>query len=162
MGSGPCGQRSSRTGTGAHLPPRALTQRFPIRTLAIPAGLGVFDVPFGARDAPNPRALNRVAWSRSRETRVSPARRKAKTKTPKRKPSQKAAGRAWGQSARLFGWVILTFLLALGALWAVLTIDPAVPTLVSPPSSSSSEIGEASREALRDILREAGEERSRP
>ena len=140
--------------------PRALTQRFPIRTLTIPAGLGVFDGPFGARHAPNSRALKRVAWSRSRETRVSPARQNVKTKTQKKKSRKKTVGKARGQSARLLGWVILTFVLALGALWAVLTIDPAAPDPVSKPSSS--EIGDASREALRDILREAGEEGSTP
>lgn len=91
---------------------------------------------------------------------MSPARQNVKTKTQKKKSRKKTVGKARGQSARLLGWVTLTFVLALGALWAVLTIDPAAPDPVSKPSSS--EIGDASREALRDILREAGEEGSTP
>ena len=157
--SRPCSQRSSRAGPGALLA-RPLTQRFPIRTLTIPAGLGVCEGPLGARAAPNSRALKRVAWSRSREARVSPARQKVKKKTQKKKSSNKTAGKARGHSARLLGWVIFTFLLAFGALWAVLTIDPSASGSASKPSSS--EIGDASREALRDILREAGEEPSKP
>ena len=55
-----------------------------------------------------------------------------------------------GQSLRLMAWGLFAFFLGLAALWGVLTVDgqDAGP-------ESSSEIGEGSREALRDILRDA-------
>ncbi|MDG2050354.1 MAG: hypothetical protein P8M78_09350 [Myxococcota bacterium] len=76
---------------------------------------------------------------------MSPA-RGSKKKSGSGSPRKKSNG----QSLRLMAWGLFAFFLGLAALWGVLTVDgqEAGP-------ESSSEIGEGSREALRDILRDA-------
>lgn len=82
----------------------------------------------------------------SREGSVSPARGSKKNSGARSARRQKAKG----PNRQLLAWTFFAFLLGLGALWGVLTLDQ--PSTVV---DSSSEIGDDSREALRDILRDA-------
>lgn len=84
----------------------------------------------------------------SREGSVSPARGSRKKSGARSGRSQKTQG----PNRQLWAWTLFAFVLGLGALWGVLTMDRLGPDI-----ESSSEIGQDSRQALRDILRDAGE-----
>ncbi|MCH2186074.1 hypothetical protein MK280_09405 [Myxococcota bacterium] len=78
---------------------------------------------------------------------MSPARGAKKKSGARSARGQKTKG----PNRSLLAWTFFAFLLGLGALWGVLTMDRPTTAV-----QSSSEIGEDSRQALRDILRDAG------
>ena len=89
-----------------------------------------------------------MEWPRrhSWEGSVSPARGSKKKSGARSAKGQKAKG----PSRQFLAWTFFAFILGLGALWGVLTMDRPGTGV-----GSSSEIGDDSRQALRDILRDA-------